>query len=377
MIDAPADLIVSANDAKQVRTAGVDSFPEGVGADTLTLIDAAARPPRVLATVEVATSIVGPPQAVAIHPDGGLAIVSATNRYDAALRKLVFEDQLQVIDLRRQPPLVSARVDVGHHPQGLAFNRAGTLLLAATNGGTVAVLAVEAGRVQLIEQLHVSSGRLAGVSFTPDGRSVLVAQRDEQGVAVLDVNGLVVSDSGERISSGVAPYAIDVDALGKWAVVGNVGLAGMGGGAVARKGALVGDADSFTLIDVARRPFRAVQHVTVPSIPEGIAISPDGRWIAVLAMDGSNLPAGNPARRERGRLQLFRIVEDRAERVSDLPAGESAQGVVFTADSRFVLAQFYVERRIALFDVNGGALVDTGTRIAVSGGPASLRARPR
>jgi len=115
----------------------------------------------------------------------------------------------------------------------------------------------------------------------------------------------------------------------------------------------------------------------VPSIPEGVAISPDGRWIVALCMDGSNLPAGNPARRERGRLQLFRIVDDHAERVSDLPAGESAQGVVFTADSRFVLAQFYVERRIALFDVNGGALVDTGTRIVVPGGPASLRAMPR
>ena len=374
---AQVDLIVSANDAKQVRTAGVDSFPAGAGADTLTLIDAAARPPRVLATIEVATSIVGPPQAVAIAPDGTLAVVSATNRYDAARRKLVFENDLQVIDLRAQPPAVAARIDVGHHPQGLAFNRAGTLLLAATNGGTVAVLAIEAGHARLIETLEISTGRLAGVAFTPNSKSALAAQRDEQGVAVLDVDGLAVSDSGERISTGVAPYAIDVDAQGRWAVVGNVGLTGLGGGAAARKGMVFGDADSITLIDITRRPYRAVQHVTVPSIPEGVAISPDGRWIAVLAMDGSNLPASHPARRERGRLQLFRIVDDHAERVSDVPAGESAQGVVFTADSRYVLAQFYVERQIALFDVNGGALVDTGTRIAVSGGPASLRAAPR
>ncbi|HTT12078.1 MAG TPA: YncE family protein [Burkholderiaceae bacterium] len=376
-MDVSDDLIVSANDAKQVRTAGVDSFPAGVGADTLTLIDAAVRPPRVLATIEVATSIVGPPQAVAIAPDGALAVVSATNRYDAARRELVFENHLQVVDVRSRPPVVTAKIDVGHHPQGLAFNRTGTLLLAATNGGTVAVLAVEGARMRLVDRLLVSSGRLAGVSFTPDGRSALVAQRDEQGVAVLEVDGSNVVDSGERVSTGVAPYALDVDAQGKWAVVGNVGLAGLGGGAATRKGVLVGDADSFTLIDISRRPFRAVQHATVPSIPEGVAISPDGRWIVALCMDGSNLPAGNPARRERGRLQLFRIVDDHAERVSDLPAGESAQGVVFTADSRFVLAQFYVERRIALFDVNGGALVDTGTRIVVPGGPASLRAMPR
>jgi len=374
---ASRDLIVSANDAKQVRAAGVDSFPDGVGADTLTVIDAGARPPRVLATVEVATSIVGPPQAVAISPDGRLAVVAATNHYDRSLHKLVFENTLQVVDLNTAPPNVDARIDVGHHPQGLAFNHAGTLLLAATNGGTVAVLAVEAGSVRLIDRVQISAGRLAGVSFLPGGKAALVALRDEQGVAVLDVNSLSVVDSGERVSSGVAPYAIDVDARGAWAVVGNVGLAGLGGGAVARKGVLAGDADSFTLIDIGSRPFRAVQHVTVPSIPEGVAISPDGRWIAVLAMDGSNLPASNPARRDRGRLQLFAIAGGHAERVSDVAAGESAQGVVFTADSRYVLAQFYVERQIALFEVNGGALLDTGIRIEVPGGPASLRAMPR
>jgi len=55
---------------------------------------------------------------------------------------------------------------------------------------------------------------------------------------------------------------------------------------------------------VSRRPFRAVRHVTVPSIPEGVAISPDGRWVAVQAMDGSNLTPDNPGRRDRGRVLL-------------------------------------------------------------------------
>jgi len=375
-MSAQVDVIVSANDAKQVRRAGVDSFPRDAGPDSLSIIDVSAFPPRVLATVEVATSIVGPPQAVAISPDRRLAAVSATNHYDRGAGKLVFEPMLQLVELAATPPRVT-RVDVGHHPQGLAFNRAGTLLLAATNGGTVAVLTIEGAQARLADRLQISSGRLAGITFTPDGSSALVAQRDEQGVAVLDIDGSRVVDSGERISTGVAPYAIDVDAVGRWAIVGNVGLTGLGGTPPERKRVLAGDADSFTLIDVAHRPFRAVQHVTVPSIPEGVAISPDGRWIAVLAMDGSNLPQGHPARRERGRLQLFRVDAGHAERVSDLPAGESAQGVVFSADGRYVLAQFFVERQIAVFDVNGGVLFDTGLRIDVPGGPASLRAAPR
>ena len=41
-----ADLIVSGNDAKFVREGGVGGYPEGVGPDTLTVIDASVFPPR-------------------------------------------------------------------------------------------------------------------------------------------------------------------------------------------------------------------------------------------------------------------------------------------------------------------------------------------
>ncbi|HEU0200743.1 MAG TPA: YncE family protein, partial [Burkholderiaceae bacterium] len=221
------DLIVSANDAKLVRSAGRDSFPEQAAPDTLTLIDAAQFPPRVLAIAEVATSIAGPPQAVALAPNGRVAIVSASNHYDSAAGKQVFDPLLQVVDLSKRPPRVVRRVDVGHHPQGVAINRDGTLLLAATTGGTVAVLTLHETAVELIDRLELADGRLAGVSFTHDGRHALVALRDAQGVAVLAVEGTRVRDTGERVSTGVAPYAIDVSGDGRWAVVGNVGLAGL------------------------------------------------------------------------------------------------------------------------------------------------------
>src|SRR5918998_153024 len=79
-----ADLIGSANDAKYQRVAGRDTFPEGAGPDTLTVLDAARFPPAVVATVEVEHSLMGPPQAVAVTPDGRLAVVSAPNRYNHA-----------------------------------------------------------------------------------------------------------------------------------------------------------------------------------------------------------------------------------------------------------------------------------------------------
>jgi len=366
------DLIVSANDAKYVRVVGRDTYPADTGPDTLTVIDASSNPPRVTATVPVQHTLAGPPQAVAITPNGRLAIVSAPNHYDRGEQKVVLENFLQVIDLTAAAPRVVEKIDVGAHPQGVAINRDGTLLLAATTGGTVAVLAIDGNTVRLTDQLKIADKRLSGVSFTHDGKAALVALRDEQGVVVLDVNGGNVTTARDRVTTGIGPYAIEVSSDGKWAVVGNAGL-----GALVNPGHLNADADSFTLIDVSRRPFRAVQHVTVPSVCEGVAISPDGRWIAVQVMDGSNLPADNPARKPRGRVQLFEIRQGEAVKTADLPGGEAGQGVVFSADSRTMLVQFNVEKQIAVYAVNGGALKDTGVRIQVAGGPASLRSTPR
>lgn len=368
-----ADLIVSTNDAKYQRVAGADTFPPGTGPDTLSVIDASVFPPKVVATVDVAATIAGPPQAVAITPDGKLAIVSAPNRYDQAEKQNTLENYLQVVDLSAKPARVTAKIDLPSHPQGIAINRAGTVLLVTTVAGNVLSFEIKGGTLVPAGEIKVTERRLAGISFTHDGTAALVAMRDDQGLMVLDVDGATVTTKRERVSTGVAPYVVDISSDGRWAVVGNVGLAGLPGNA----GRLAGDADTFTLVDLSKRPFRAVQHVTVPSLPEGIAISPDGRWIAVQAMDGSNLTPDNPGRRPRGRVTLFALKGGRAVQVAELPAGEAGQGVVFTADSRHVLAQFNVEKQIAVYAINDGQLVDTGERLSFTGGPSSIRSMPR
>ncbi|QRF63229.1 WD40 repeat domain-containing protein [Variovorax paradoxus] len=366
------DWIVSTNDAKYQRVAGGDTYPCDAPCDTMDLIDATSFPQRVVATVDVRTTIVGPPQAVALSPDGQLAVVSAPNRYAAARDECVFENYLQVVDLSIESPRVVQRVPTSHHPQGVAFHPSGHLLLAATVGGTIESFAVEGQRLVRTSEMIVSSGRLSGVTFTADGTTAIVLLRDAQGAAVLEVEGSSVHLTNERISTGVAPYAVDVCGDGRWAVIGNVGLAGLPGFA----GQLAGDADTVTLVDISRRPFRAVQHLSVPALPEGVAISPNGRWIAALTMDGSNLKPDNPGRRERGRIRLFELRDGQAHAAGDLPAGEAGQGIVFTADSQYILAQFNVEKMLAVYGFKDGAWGDTGHRIPTQGGPCSIRAMP-
>jgi DNA-binding beta-propeller fold protein YncE len=362
-----ADIIVSAQDGKFVRVEGRATFPEPAPPDSLVVLDASRFPPVVKGTVEgLEHSVQGPPQAVAVTPDGKLAVVAAPTRYDYAAKKELFDNFLQVVDIETTPPRLIGKVDVGAHPNGLSINRDGTLLLAAAHDGTVKVLAIEGKNLKLIDSVKVGEKRMSGISFTNDGKAAIVALRDENGAAVLAVDGAKVTLTKERISTGVNPYAIDVSSDGQWAVIGNTGV-----------GRTVDDADVVTLVDVSKRPFRAVQQISVPATPEGVAISPDGRFIAVSSMAGSNLLATDPGRNKLGKVVLYAIKDGMATKVNELTGGEAAQGLVFTQDGKTLIVQFDVERALALYAVQDGKLVDTGERIKLAAGPVSIRSMPR
>src|SRR2546426_5566059 len=151
-----ADIIVSAQDGKFVRVDGRATFPEPAPPDSLVVIDASQFPPKVKGTVEgIEHTVQGPPQAVAVTPDGKLAIVAAPTRYDYTAKKELFDNFVQVVDIEATPPKLVGKVDVGGHPNGLAINRDGTLALAAAHDGTVKVLSIDGKTVKLVDQVKV------------------------------------------------------------------------------------------------------------------------------------------------------------------------------------------------------------------------------
>jgi DNA-binding beta-propeller fold protein YncE len=363
-----ADIIVSAQDGKFVRVEGRATFPQPAPPDSLVVLDASQSPPVVKGILEgIEHTVQGPPQAVAVTPDGKLAIVGAPTRYDYEAKKEIFDNFLQVVDIEATPPKLIAKVDIGAHANGMTINREGTLLLAAALDGTVKVLSIDGKTVKPIGQVKVGEKRLSGISFTHDGTAAIVSLRDENGAAVLSVEGSNVTLTKERISTGVNPYAVDVSSDGKWAIIGNTGIGGR----------IVDDADVVTLVDVSKRPFRAVQQISVASTPEGVAISPDGRWIVAQSMAGTNLVASDPGRQKIGKMTLFEIRDGVATRVNEVPGGEAAQGVVFSQDSKQVLLQMDVERALGIYAIRDGKLVDTGARITLGAGPVSIRSMPR
>ncbi len=363
---AAGHLVLSGNDGKYPMTDGVYTVADPAPPDTLTILDARNFPPRVIAEIETNTSVVGPPMGVALTPDERLALVSCPMKLDPSDKtKLVSDNELQVVDLEATPPRVIATLALPTRPCGLSVDRTGTLAVVAhPDDGSVSVLTITGKTVALAGNVKVgdAESRVNHAAISPDGKWVLATKRGEGKVAVLTLNGTKLEYAKQDITVGFGPYPLDISRDGRVAVVGNQGL-GV-------------DVDTVTLIDLTVRPIRAAEHVTVGVGAEGLAISPDGRWLAVALQNGTNRPKTHPMRSEQGRLLLFSLQGATATKVAEAPTGRNTQGVTFTPDGQYLYVQNYIEQELQVFRVTGTGLEDTGTRIKVKGHPASIRIAP-
>ena len=283
-----AQLAVSANDNKAVNINGVGSVVANAPPDTVTVIDLGARPPRVVAEINVPTSVVGPPTSVAVSPDESLALVTRASKIDPAdATKVVADDTLSVIDLKASPPAVIATLKAGLGAAGVSFNKQGNLVLVANrNAGTVSVFTVagkvltQAGTVKLGDDKSGPSH----VVFTPDGRTALVTRDGDHTLSLLAIDGAKVEPAKRDFAAGLRPYGADISSDGAVAVVANIGRG-------------MGDADTISLIDMRASPPRVVETATVGPTPEAILLSPDGKTVAVVIHNGSaRVPSREPGR---------------------------------------------------------------------------------
>src|SRR3954468_476983 len=96
---ARADIAVSLKAGHTVLTPPGPASSPTPRPDTLSVIDLAADPPRITATIEVPGSVVGPPAAVAVTPDERFALGTAATKADATAPALSPDDRVSVVDL--------------------------------------------------------------------------------------------------------------------------------------------------------------------------------------------------------------------------------------------------------------------------------------
>jgi DNA-binding beta-propeller fold protein YncE len=360
---AHAQLAVTSNDNKVMLDNGTAKVVQNPAPDTVTVLDLKVSPPRVLAEIPAPGSVVGPPFSVALTPDESLALVGSSSKIDPSdPTKTVPDTRISVIDLKASPPAVIATLEAGKGAAGISVNRQGTLALVANRSeGTVSVFSISGKTVTPVGKVTIADEKsaTAHAAITPDGKMALVTRDGDHKISVLKIDGTNVEYTKRDINAGLRPYGIDVSSKGDFAAVANIGIG-------------QGDADTVSLIDVRATPPRVVETVSVGQTPEGIKVSPDGRYVAVVVMNGSNKAKESPFYADNGKLVILRAANMKLTKVAEAPIGHWSQGAAFSPDGKTILVGNMVEKDVQVFAFDGRALKQVG-RIKVNGGPAAVR----
>ena len=366
-------LMIVGNDQKPHFDDGKNTMGEG-GHDTLSVIDI-SKPatPRIVATIPLDNSIIGPPTNLAITPKGDLALVANSvldQKKDDGTYAPVSDDRVFVIDLKANPPAVIDTLHVGKRPSGMAINAAGTMALVTNrDDGTISVLSINGREVKVTDTVTVGAGadNVSAVAITPDGKRALATKPGANKIALLSIDGDKVSYDKRDLPTGIFPYNVAITPNGKLALtVDN----GNGGGSD-------GNVKTASVIDMEANPIRVIDHITVGDSPEGLAISPKGNLAVTVEARGSNQPKTSWFYHPGGAISVLRIDGKKVTRVGEVTVGALPEAVAFSADGSHIYVGNFIDSDLSVLQVMGDRVTDTGKRFKLPGQPASARSGPQ
>jgi len=338
------------------------------GSDEVLIVDLVnPEAPKIVATLKLENSVVGPPVNLDISPNGAIALVadSMTVAEDNGVRKMVPTDQLFVIDMKANPPRLSQTLHLGKQPSGLSFSPKGDIALVCNRAdGTITVLKIDGTQVTQAGTIPISPG-ISQVVFTPDGKHALAVKSPDNKLAMLDVDGDKVTYNKLDLPTYPFPYNVVVSPDGKLAIT-----ADNGGG-----GSSDGNLDSATVIDLEGEHPHVIAHLTVEDAPEGLAISPKGNLAVVVNVNGSNMPKAWYYHKT-GSVTVLRINGKAVTPIKTIQVGALPEAVMITPDGRYIYVGNFLDKDFSILKVNGLNVADTGKKFAVPGHPASGRMGP-
>jgi DNA-binding beta-propeller fold protein YncE len=366
-------LMIVGNDQKPHFVDGTNTMGEG-GHDTLSVIDI-SKPatPKIVATIPLDNSIIGPPTNLAITPKGDLALVANSvldQKKDDGTYAPVSDDKVFVIDLKANPPAVIDTLHVGKRPSGMAINAAGTMALVTNrDDGTISVLSINGREVKVADTVTIGTpaDNVSAVAITPDGKRALATKPAANKIALLSIDGDKVSYDKRDLPTGIFPYNVAITPNGKLALtVDN----GNGGGSD-------GNAKTASVIDLEANPVRVIDHITVGDSPEGLAISPKGNLAVTVEARGSNQPKTSWFYHPGGAISVLRIDGKKVTRVGEVTVGALPEAVAFSADGSHIYVGNFIDSDLWVLQVMGDRVTDTGKRFKLPGQPASARSGPQ
>lgn len=362
-IAAHADLVLSSNDGHTIMDGNKQLVaPNPPGADTITVIDVKSYPPTIKATFEAPGSVVGPPGAIWISADETWGIVTSATKADdeAKTGGISPDDRVAVFDLTSNPPKITQSLTSGLGATQVRVSPDGSLaLIANRTEGTLSIFTVKDKRLKPAGKVDTGNAKSlpSAVAFV-DGKTALLTRGGDNMVNVLHIDGTNVTIDPRPITTAIGPYTMDINAAHTLAAVSNMGRGD-------------GDADSVSLIDLTSKPYRVVGTFGVPSGPEPMKFSPDGRFLAIGAQNGSTKPASHPFHHDNGVLGLYAVEGQTLRKVTETPIGAWAEAAAFSRDGKTVLIQSMQDHAIEVFRWTGKTLT-RGKSLAIQGGPESF-----
>jgi DNA-binding beta-propeller fold protein YncE len=338
------------------------------GKDQVLIVDVAdPESPKIVASLPLKNSVVGPPVNVAIDPTGTVALVADSVdvvREGDALKQ-VPDNKVYVIDLGANPPKLAATITGGKQPSGLSFSPDGKMALVANRAdNSISVLSVNGTDVKITDTVAMPDS-VAHATFTPDGKRALVARFPAHKISVLDIADGKVTYNKVDLPTGQWPYNVAVVPAGMIALTSDNGAAGASDGSV----------DTTSVIDLEAKPPRIIDRVVVGDGPEGLAISPKGDLAVSIILRGSNTK--NAFFYEKnGSVSVLKIDGKKVTKAQDIEVGGLPEAAMFTPDGKYILVGNYLTEDFAILKVDGTNVTDTGKRFKVPGHPASGRMGP-
>ena len=362
--DFKGKLLVIACDTDMAPSAYIDgNLGPAAGPDVLSVIRLNQPLTRMYAsTVEVTNSVVGPPASITATPDGRYAIVAETlgprpaGKPEATMKDLAPGKKITVVDLANPDrPKVVQQITSHEHPVSVAVNAAGTLIAVtfASSGASQVPLVLyhfDKGMLTAPSEPKLpgftSEDRLSDAEFLP-GKDVLgvvytsdrsstnshprlslleFADTDEQ---------VTLTPWGNALELDPSPFMVKFTPDGRFAIVNSMHVFASGRGTVTS----IQLAARMTAQGIPQHVI--VSHVDAGELPEGLAISPNGRWVATANLENSTLPLSDPDQQFFASLSLFRLepASGRIERIGEFPFdGLLPEPIVFDNSSYFIAA---------------------------------------
>lgn len=369
-MDFEGRYIISVSDADMLASAYVNGkLGASVGHDTLTILPLDGKPnswsPK---EVPASNSVAGPPASVDVTPDGKYAFVIETwgqrprAKENATFKDLQFGNRLQVFDLSDPTkPQMIQDVTIPLRPDAIRVNSTGSLIAISFHnkgGGTTTPLGLfpfSNGKVGAPVYPTIkgwdNKDRLIDIDWHPSENILALLNESRHNIRFARINKkLEAAPFGNVVQIEKAPFRVEFTPNGRHVVINALywGSDVAGRWIEAPRGSVLTvrmNAGQMKAGTSGLQPRHAmISTIKTGVSPEGLAVSPDGKWVVTTNLERSYLPYNDKRITWYSSLTLASLDQKtgRLERIGDFSYdGILPEAAVFDNSSSYLAVATY------------------------------------